>query len=357
MIYTVSSVRVFLYYRRTVKEACPCDRKTTEIFLKVCEELHLSSKRIALGQTYQAAVPQVTGLYHLTILLPMEHYSGEELYFVFLHEMTHVRHGDLLAKNLACVAEAIHFFNPVVWWYRKLLDCWSEYACDYNVCIHCGNVRAYYEAVLSMIPREKPGGTVMMPFARENSEVRRRIIHVKGCLQVKRKSVPGAALVISFMLALSSSTVYAAAKVTAEAMCQIQVATAVEFAEATEGDELTEYNETEPVDSGYFEEGEVEIPEERSCVKAFSWVLSEGYGKYGTGFRVTKGTSIVVAAKAAPSSKPYKLGIINPDGSRTCVQGSGAVSHTFTAGATGYYYVYVQNISGSVLAIDGSYIY
>ncbi|MCD8149378.1 MAG: M56 family metallopeptidase [Clostridiales bacterium] len=357
VVYTVSYVRVTLYYRRTVREACPCDRKTTEIFLTVCEELHLSPKRIALGQTYKAAVPQVTGWYHLTILLPMEHFTREELYFVFLHEMTHVRHRDLLAKNLACVTEAIHFFNPVVWWFRKLLDCWSEYACDYKVCVHSGNMRAYYEAVISMIPREKPDRTLTTPFTRGVSEVKQRIKHVKGCLQMKKKSVIGAVLPMSLILALSSSTVYAATTATAEAVYRIQEATDVELAEIPAGDELAEYTEAEPIDSDCFEEGEVEISKDRSSVKNFFWTLYAGYGKYGRKFRVTKGTSIVVAAKAAPSSGIYRLGIINPDGSRTFVQGSGAVSHTFTAGATGYYYVYVENISDSTLSIDGSYIY
>ncbi len=352
-----SYARLSFCHWRLVKEACPCDRETMEVLRAVREELHIPAGRVSLRQTYRVEVPLVTGVRHLTILLPMAHYTEDELYFVFLHEMMHVRHRDLLAKNMACMAEAFHFFNPIVWWYRKLLDQWGEYVCDYSACIHCGRVRAYYESVISMIPREETAGCMMALFVRGSNEVKQRIRYVKRCLQTKKKSGAGGALVVSLMVALGSTTVYAATSVTADAVYQTQEAASVETREIAPEDDLVEHTETEPVDSDLFEEGEVKDLKERSAVKEFSWTLYAGYGTYGTRFRVTKDTSIVVAAKAIPSGKTYKLGIIQPDGSRVFVEGSGALSHTFTAGETGYYYVYAQNISGSTLSLSGSYIY
>ena len=57
-----------------------------------------------------------------------------------------------------------------------------------------------------------------------------------------------------------------------------------------------------------------------------------------------------------PPTQDVRLGIIEPDGTSRILQNNSTMSHTFALTKTGYYYVYVENISSTVtMTADGSY--
>ena len=64
-----------------------------------------------------AARKPVTGWRRPTILLPLElreELRGERLRHVLLHELCHVRGGDLRLNGVLAVLQALHWFNPLV---------------------------------------------------------------------------------------------------------------------------------------------------------------------------------------------------------------------------------------------------
>lgn len=89
--------------------------------------------------------PFVLGLFRPKIYLPSE-LTEEEQPYVLCHERTHIRRGDPVWKLLACVALAVHWFNPLVWLAFWLADRDMEDSCD--------------EAVL-----RKMGGTIRRDYA------------------------------------------------------------------------------------------------------------------------------------------------------------------------------------------------
>ncbi len=79
------------------------------------------------------SIPSVWGIVRPAILVPRgiaANLSPEQLRWVLLHELAHVRRRDLAWLVLQRVATILHFFNPVVWIANRIIDQLREYACD-----------------------------------------------------------------------------------------------------------------------------------------------------------------------------------------------------------------------------------
>lgn len=77
--------------------------------------------------------PQLYGFITPTILLPHENYSDSELNIILKHEMIHYKRLDLWYKLLLLFANAIHWFNPIVYVMVKRANRDIELSCDYEV--------------------------------------------------------------------------------------------------------------------------------------------------------------------------------------------------------------------------------
>ena len=102
--------------------------------------------------------PLVFGIVHPRILLPpalAQDAPGRR--FILMHEAAHIRRGDhilLLAGNLAL---ALHWFNPLVWFARRLMDKDVERACDAHVLavLESGQQIDYAQTLLDWAARRR----------------------------------------------------------------------------------------------------------------------------------------------------------------------------------------------------------
>ena len=93
-------------------------------------------QNVRLVQFTGFASPSMTGLFRPAIILPedfLERFSAEELRWVFLHELAHLKRRDLPVQLLCQVLQAIHWFNPLVWFAFACFRCDRELACDAHV--------------------------------------------------------------------------------------------------------------------------------------------------------------------------------------------------------------------------------
>ena len=91
--------------------------------------------------------PAVAGIFRPKLIvskLITDRLSPDELRLVFLHELWHVRRHDLVAQQLWMLAQALHWFNPVVWFSARRWQADRELACD--------------EAVLARLDRPQQAG-------------------------------------------------------------------------------------------------------------------------------------------------------------------------------------------------------
>lgn len=80
--------------------------------------------------------PAVTGIFRPSLLLPAgfpDGFTHEETRLILLHEFTHLKRHDLIVNGLACVLQALHWFNPLLWFAFARMRADREAACDASV--------------------------------------------------------------------------------------------------------------------------------------------------------------------------------------------------------------------------------
>lgn len=116
-----------------------------EAILAVLEKESAAAGRQKPLPVYTAAVgsPMIVGAIKPTLLLPELELSTEQLSLVFRHELIHYRRRDIWYKLLLMLANAIHWFNPMVWLMVYAADRDLELSCDEAVV--AGRDEAYRE--------------------------------------------------------------------------------------------------------------------------------------------------------------------------------------------------------------------
>lgn len=118
---------------------------TDEAILAVLERESAAAGRQKPLPVYTAAVgsPMIVGAIKPTLLLPEMELSTEQLSLVFRHELIHYRRRDIWYKLVLLLANAIHWFNPMVWLMVYAADRDLELSCDEAVV--AGRDEAYRE--------------------------------------------------------------------------------------------------------------------------------------------------------------------------------------------------------------------
>jgi Antirepressor regulating drug resistance, predicted signal transduction N-terminal membrane component len=100
-----------------------------------------------------ATTPMLIGLWKPVIVLPDTPLEKNELAMILSHELVHFKRGDLLVKLLVFIANALHWFNPVVYWLNKRISMFCELSCDEKVVrnMDAEGRRRYGETLLSMM--------------------------------------------------------------------------------------------------------------------------------------------------------------------------------------------------------------
>ena len=127
----------------------------TDLLNEINELKHsLRINRVVTVMKYpRAESPMMMGFIKPVLVLPKESYTDEELYFIMKHELVHLKHGDIYFKLLFVAANALHWFNPLVWIMQKEAAVDMELSCDERVIKGAGiEVRkAYTETLMSTI--------------------------------------------------------------------------------------------------------------------------------------------------------------------------------------------------------------
>jgi len=116
-----------------VKDELPLTNKKTLDLLEECKDRLDINKEIDVIITDKVKSPALFGYFRPQLLLPegiLEHFSHEELAYVFMHEMGHLKRHDIAMSCFMSLFHAIHWFNPLVWlgFYQMRID--QESACD-----------------------------------------------------------------------------------------------------------------------------------------------------------------------------------------------------------------------------------
>ena len=172
------------------------------ILQEQCADLVID-REIPLRVSSAADCPMLAGFIHPTLYLPDECISRTDAAFIFRHELTHYKHGDLWLKLLLLAARCLHWFNPLVHLIARFAQEDIEAAGDDAVVRgHDGSYRrAYGETILrSAIAQSQKRKALVSCFGDDKKTLMRRF---EGLFDksVKKR---GVALVVMIALLVGS---------------------------------------------------------------------------------------------------------------------------------------------------------
>jgi GWxTD domain-containing protein len=111
------------------------------------------SRPVMLLESRLTDVPVVVGFLRPAILVPAALFTGfppEQLEFILIHELAHIRRGDYLVNLLQSIVEDVLFYHPAVWWVSSVMRAERENCCDDIVVAETHNARGFAAALAAL---------------------------------------------------------------------------------------------------------------------------------------------------------------------------------------------------------------
>ena len=163
---------------------------------------------IGIVETDRIQTPCLFGYLRPRLLLPsdaMRELTGEQLRYIFLHELSHLKRHDILVGWLMAVVQVLHWFNPAVWFAMTRISQDRELACDELALSTLKNnePKAYGATILTFLERfarsqKLPG---MAGIAENPSLAQRRITMIAAFKNTKTALFPALALMAMLIAA------------------------------------------------------------------------------------------------------------------------------------------------------------
>jgi beta-lactamase regulating signal transducer with metallopeptidase domain/Tol biopolymer transport system component len=150
--------------------------------LEECRQLMGVRYRLVLVETSLAHSPALYGFLRIHLLLPektLAAFTPEELRYVFLHELAHVKRRDMLVNWLITILQVAHWFNPLIWLAFRRMTTDRELAADALAlsCLEPRETVAYGQAIVKLLqnllsPAPLPG---LVGILEDKSQMKRRM--------------------------------------------------------------------------------------------------------------------------------------------------------------------------------------
>lgn len=152
------------------------------------------------------STPAVTGLLCPRLLLPHERYDVQELRYILRHELCHLKRRDMLLKLVLLAANAMHWFNPVVYLMLRQADEDIELACDSAATdgLELPERAAYSRTLLAAVQSSVRALPATTCFGGTVERLKRRITNVLGAQ--KKRGLGIVALVLALTLTAGCAT-------------------------------------------------------------------------------------------------------------------------------------------------------
>lgn len=168
---------------------------------------------VAILETPRGTMPMTCGVFRPAVLMPAgaSEWSRERLRIVLLHELAHIRRGDLATHLLARLALSLHWWNPLAWYAWRAFVKERERATD-DLVLAAGERASDYAGHLLEIARsfqpEPATAAAALAMARR-SELEGRLVAILDA-RVNRRPAGRRAAVIAALLAVTVAAPFAA---------------------------------------------------------------------------------------------------------------------------------------------------
>src|ERR1041385_2276381 len=142
--------------RKLRADAMPVEMESLSAEMRAIVEEAQKSRPVSVLVSDRLEVPTAIGFSRPAVILPVwmvESTPAEELKYIMLHELAHLRRRDDWTNLAQKILKALFFFLPSVWWIERRLSLDREMACDDAVLVHSGTPVGYAECLAHVAER------------------------------------------------------------------------------------------------------------------------------------------------------------------------------------------------------------
>ncbi|HEY5912793.1 MAG TPA: M56 family metallopeptidase [Verrucomicrobiae bacterium] len=196
---------------RGIRRQRPVTSEPVLDLLEDCKQKMGVFTPLVLLETPRTNSPALLGFIRPRLLLPqglLGAFSLSELRFIFLHELGHLKRGDILINWILAVPLVLHWFNPLVWYAVRRIRIDGESACDAAALSHAreGENGAYGKTMIKLL--ERFSAPALMPAVagvlERANPMKRRIELIAGFKRTQQS--PAVAAILFAALALVTLT-------------------------------------------------------------------------------------------------------------------------------------------------------
>jgi beta-lactamase regulating signal transducer with metallopeptidase domain len=144
-----------LFIMGLLRQARPANNLMTDA-LEYCQERMKVRRNVRLKVSFNATSPAVCGLFRPVILLPQDlgpTLGSSHLRTVIMHELAHIKRGDLWVNTIQVVLQIFYLYNPLLWLANSMIRRVREQAVDETVLVAMGPKAQQYPETLLNVAR------------------------------------------------------------------------------------------------------------------------------------------------------------------------------------------------------------
>ena len=201
------SLRNIILWRAVIRERQVTDQEILEL-LEDCKMQMQVQTVVGVVVTDKIKSPALFGFVRPRLLLPqglIETLQLDQLQYVFLHELAHLRRRDIYLGWVVSLLQVLHWFNPLIWFAFRQMRTDQEMACD-ALALSTMSVEessGYGKTLVSLFERFSQVNYVpsIAGILEDKSQLERRIIMIT---QFKKHSYKWSPLAILLIIVLGS---------------------------------------------------------------------------------------------------------------------------------------------------------
>ncbi|MBU3158368.1 M56 family metallopeptidase [Clostridium frigoris] len=221
-VYFIIASIIFLFIVLSNKRFNSCIKKTSRniynvktmrIYIKLKNEMGIK-KNIPIKFCSSISTPFIMGIVKPIIILPERTYEDEDLKWIIKHELIHFKRKDWIYKFLSILVISLHFFNPLVYKLKSILNEECELSCDEKILKSLGiDERKNYALTLinsiKFNSQFKLSNSLISSFNDDKNIINRRIENMLNMKSKKKGIIIGALLIVLTGASLFTVKVFA----------------------------------------------------------------------------------------------------------------------------------------------------
>ena len=207
LVFLLTNLISYAHYKRQMMKRGNVikDRRILQQMLELKRELHIK-RAVQVMEYSEAASPMIMGFLNPVLVLPKEEYSAEDVFFILKHELVHLKRGDIYVKLLFMAANALHWFNPLIWMMQKEAAIDMELSCDEKVTQGADYAvrKAYTETLLSTLHKQWKKRTVLSTQFYDDKQIMKK--RFQNILKKRRKRNGAAVFILAAVFTIGLGT-------------------------------------------------------------------------------------------------------------------------------------------------------